>query len=157
MSAAGPPSQRREANSRPDARWRPAAVPFALWAVLLGIAAGVHAGFGGHVLPVLIQGGGAAVAGAIAIGILLADRLRSRPAGRRRAVPGLSLATALVAVSIAAMVCGAAVGGWLIIGGGLGLAAGVGGLVREHRAQRGAIRAAALQPAQEKLDGGSVR
>ncbi len=139
-----------------DARRLPAAIPFAVWAVLLGASAGVQAGFGGHLLPVLLQAGAATVGGLIAVGILLAARVRRRMAGGRRVIPELSLATVLVAVSIAAMVTGASIGGWLIIGGGLGLAAGTGGLVREYRAQRRAGRVASPAAGEQDRTPGAV-
>lgn len=151
----GPPPA--DAGAPPaDARWPPAAIPFAVWAVLLGASAGLQAGFGGHLLPVLLQAGAAAVGGMIAVGILLAARVQRRTAAGRRVIPELSLATVLVAVSIAAMVTGASIGGWLIIGGGLGLAAGTWGMVREYRAQRRAWSAAPPAAGEQDRTPGAV-
>jgi hypothetical protein len=134
-----------EPEARPSgmsARWRPAAAPLAFWALLLGVLAGVQAGFGGAALPVLVQAGGAAAVGLIAVAVVLASRIERRRSSGLRAVPDLSMASALAAFSLAAMLSGAAVGSWLIIGGGLGLAAAIGGLTRERRAERRARRAA---------------
>lgn len=125
-----------------DERWRPSAAPLAGWALLLGALAGVQAGFGGQLLPVLVQAGAAALMALIALGIVAAPRLTGHRAPGLRPVPALSLAGALAGVSIAAMLDGASIGTWLIIGGGLGLALAVGGLTRERRAESRARRAA---------------
>ncbi len=137
----GSPTRPEAVASPPaDARRRPAAIPFAVWAVLLGALAGVQAGFGGHLLPVLVQAGAAALSGTIALGIVLAARTERLWLAGRRTIPELSLAGVLATVSLATMLIGASVGGWLIIGGGLGLAAAAAGLVRELRAERRAGR-----------------
>lgn len=126
-----------------DAHPAPAAAPIAGWAVLLGALAGVQAAFGGGLLPVLVQGGAAAASALYAAAIVLLGRIRRRRERGLRAVPDLSVASALAAVSIAAMLCGAAAGIWLTIGGAIGLAAALGGLAREFRAARRDRRAAA--------------
>ncbi|MGI8557763.1 MAG: hypothetical protein ACR2ND_05570 [Solirubrobacteraceae bacterium] len=143
------------AQGRVSARWRPAAAPLAVWALLLGTLAGVQAGFGGDLLPVLVQGGAAAATGLIALAVLLGSRIERRRATGVRSVPDLSIASALAAVSLAAMLSGAAVGSWLIIGGGLGLAAAMGGLIREWRAERRA-REAAVAGRPRDMGGGLV-
>lgn len=143
----GPPSSG-------NARWRPAAAPLGFWALLLGVLAGVQAGFGGDVLPVLVQGGSAAVVALIAVAIVLATRIEHRRAAGLRTVPDLSMASALAAVSLAAMLSGVGVGGWLIIGGGLGLAAALGGLAREWRAERRSRDAAAATRSDREARGG---
>lgn len=137
-------------------RWRPAAVPLAFWALLLGVLAAVQAGFGGDLLPVLVQGGSAAATGLIAVAIVLASRIERRRASRLRAVPDLSMASALAAVSMAAMLSGVAVGSWLIIGGGLGLTAALGGLARERRAERRARAAAGSASSVSEAEPGGV-
>lgn len=138
----GSPAPEDRTPSAGDSRWRPAASPLAFWALLFGGLAGLQAAFGGHLLPVLVQAGGAALIGAIALAIFLSPIGRRRPATALRAVPDLSIAAALAGVSLAAMLAGAAIGTWLIIGGGLGLAAALGGLLRERRAeQRSRLRA----------------
>ncbi|MGI8430447.1 MAG: hypothetical protein ACR2OB_14365 [Solirubrobacteraceae bacterium] len=141
---AGTAPDRRDgvAAPRTDAGWWPAAGPLGAWAILLGILAGVQGAFGGNLLPVLVQGGAAALVGAVALAIALMARVRARRASSRRQVPELSLPSALGAVSVAAMLSGATVGSWLIVGGGIGLAAAAGGLLRERRAERRALRAA---------------
>ncbi|MGI8802019.1 MAG: hypothetical protein ACR2KV_07575 [Solirubrobacteraceae bacterium] len=118
------------------AGWRPSAAPFGFWAVLLGALAGLQAAFGGSTLPVLLQAAAATVSGSISLGLLLASRRQRRRPGRRLAVPELSMPTPLAAISVAAIVSGATIGSWLIIGGVLGLVLAGGGLVREHRAER---------------------
>jgi len=133
-----------------DARWRPAAIPLAVWALLLGSLAGVQGAFGGHLLPVLVQGGAAALIAVVALAIVLAPRIARRGAPGLRTVPVLSIASALAAVSIAAILDGASIGSWLIIGGVLGLALAAGGLVREHRAEHRARRAATDAPVIER-------
>jgi hypothetical protein len=124
-----------------DAPWRPSAAPFVFWALLLGGLAVLQAAFGGQWLPVLVQAGAAAAAGLIGLAILISPRLVRRRAAGLRTVPDMSLASALVAISSAAMLAGLSVGSWLILGGVLGLGAGGGGLIREHRAARRTRRA----------------
>ena len=80
--------------------------------------------------------GGAAVA-TLVLGVMLALVERRAPSEpRARLLPDLSPATALVAIALAAMLVGADAGLWLfLLGCGL-LAFGLGGLVRERRAER---------------------
>ncbi len=141
-------------SSSGNACWRPAATPLGFWALLLGVLAGVQAGFGGDLLPVLVQGGSAAVVALIAVVIVLATRIERRRVAGLRTVPDLSMASALAAVSLAAMLSGVGVGGWLIIGGGLGLAAALGGLAREWRAERRSRDAAAATRSDREARGG---
>ncbi len=93
-----------------DARNAPAAVPIAGWALLLGVLAAVQAAFGGGLLPVLVQGGAAAATALYAGAIVLVARARRRRERGLRAVPEISVASTLAAVSITALLCGAAVG-----------------------------------------------
>ena len=73
----------------------------------------------------------------LAAAVGLADRRRPERAQAPRAIPDLSLSTALAGVALCSLAVGAEVGMWLvIIGGGL-LALALGGLARERRAQRG--------------------
>jgi hypothetical protein len=135
----------REAS---DAAYRPSAAPLAFWAVLLGALAALQAGFGGLLLPVLVQAGAAALIGLIALAIFVGSIVgRSGGQPGRRMVPDLSLATVLTTVSVAAMLAGATVGTWLILGGFLGLMLGTGGLLREHRAVHRSRRAREAAPA----------
>lgn len=71
-------------------------------------------------------------------GYLLARRGGKRETGDRsvRVVPDSSVATALVAISVAALALSAEVGFWLALVAAGMLAVGVGGLVRESRASR---------------------
>lgn len=125
------------------------AAPFAFWAVLLGALAAVQAGFGGKSLPVLVQTAAAAVSGLIALALITGPLIVRRRAGAARAIPDLSLSTALVAISLAATLAGATVGTWLILGGFLGLVLGACGLIREYRAQRRARLAITAQRAND--------
>jgi len=117
---------------------RPAA-PLVFWGSLLATLGGVQAAFGGHLLPVLVQVGGGVAIVLIGVGVLVVNRLaapRSPGQGARPiALPTVSVATALAGTSLCAMLAGAAVGTWLVIGGALGLGLAAGGLVRELRAQ----------------------
>jgi hypothetical protein len=139
-----------------DAPWQPSAVPFVFWALLLGGLAALQAAFGGHALAVLVQAAAATATGLIGLAILISPRVKRPRAAGLRAVPDLSLASALVGIALAAMVAGASVGSWLILGGFLGLTAGTGGLIREHRAERRARRAMAAASAGRSEATGSV-
>lgn len=78
--------------------------------------------------------------------VLTVSGLGRSLAGGARSLPDVSPPTLLLAVAIVVAVVGAQLGLWLaLIGGGLGLLA-VGGLVREARAQRRALRRAAPAP-----------
>jgi hypothetical protein len=123
-------------TSRPDASARPSATAFVFWGLLLATLAALQAAFGAGLLPVLVQAG-AGTAG-VAAGIAIRASRGRRPGAR--AIPDLSLASPLAALSVAAIVCGAAVGSWLIIGGTLGLGLALTGLVRERRGERRAAR-----------------
>ncbi len=136
------------------------AVPLLLWGSLLALLGALQAAFGGDSLPVLVQVGGGVAMVLIGVGVLGVNRLLAprQPvlAERPIALPALSLSTALAGVSLCAMLAGAAVGSWLIIGGILGLALAGGGLVRELRAQRAELaeRVAEDQPRAPTVPGG---
>jgi hypothetical protein len=89
----------------------------------------------GDELAIASLGGAAVAAAALGAGLaVLARRAPSEPAAR--VVPDLSPPTALVAIAIAAMLFGAVAGLWLVLLGAGLLAFGLGGLLRELRAER---------------------
>lgn len=117
---------------------------FAGWGVLMGVilAVGVlfyH--FASATNPSLF---GWCVVAMFAIAlVLLATGWGRNVVAEPRALPDVSPPTALLGIAIVLACIGAVFGTWLaLIGGGLGIAA-LGGLVREGRAQREALRAAA--------------
>jgi drug/metabolite transporter (DMT)-like permease len=109
-----------------------------VWALLLGVNTAVMATvFHENPTSVWLLGGAAA---ATAIVALLLWVRRRRAAGEdpdaERRVTEVSVASALVGTALALMLLGAQFGVWLVlIGGGL-LAAGLGGVARELRAER---------------------
>jgi hypothetical protein len=123
---------------------RPVAI-FALWALLVGLVAGVEWTIFTHktpnyyllvVLPVFAVVGAASLAG------LSAARREARRGGVS-VVPDLSLPGALIGVAVAVTLWGAFIGEWLLlIGGGL-LAVGLFGLGREALYARRLSHAAA--------------
>ncbi len=116
---------------------------FAGWGVLMGVilAVGVlfyH--FASATNPSLF---GWCVVAMLAIAlVLLATGWGRNAVAEPRALPDVSPPTALLGIAIVTACVGAVFGFWLVlIGAGLGVAA-LGGLVREGRAQRAALRAA---------------
>jgi hypothetical protein len=96
------------------------------WAVLLAVHTGVLIAFGGDELPVLLLGG--AATGAAALAGLTAVRRR-----QGRDVPDLSPPAALAAIAVGGLVLGAEFGTWLLLISGGVLALALGGLLREAR------------------------
>lgn len=127
-------------TARGDASARPSSPAFLGWGLLLAALAGLQAAFGGGLLPVLVQAGAGAASIVAGLAIRVRPGRRRAGGGGARAIPELSLPSTLGAVSVAAVVCGAAVGSWLIIGGTLGLGLALAGLVRELRGERRAAR-----------------
>jgi hypothetical protein len=105
----------------------------ALWAAFLAAWTALMLAFSDldAISPLLL--GGAAL-GALALALLV-GRGVERP-DAVRAVPDASMATVGVAFGLALLLGGAEVGVWLLAIGALVLALGIGGLVRERRAQR---------------------
>lgn len=111
---------------------RPAAIPLLVWSAFLGLSTLLQILLGGKLLPVLLLGGAAALIALIAAAVLIAARWAREP----RVSPQRSGASVLLAVGLCAVLCGASVGGWLVIGGcGVALA-GSALLARELRAER---------------------
>jgi hypothetical protein len=104
---------------------RAAVVPLA-WAALLAVNTGVLIALGGDELPVLLLGGAAAGAAALAGVTALKGR-----AGR--GAPDLSPPAALAAIAAAGLVLGAEFGTWLLLVSAGLLALALGGLLRERR------------------------
>ena len=120
---------------------RPAWPPLALWGVFLSVLAGVGViFFGTSVSTPALLGGAAAFALALALALALAVTRRSVQVEGGGADPDGSPATVWLALSLALMMAGVALGLWLVfIGGGMALI-GVVGVVGELRAQRAAGR-----------------
>jgi len=97
--------------------------------------------FGGFADPenAALFGFAAVVTVAIALVLAVSGLGRGAPGGAR-ALPDLSPATTLLAIALVLAALGAELGLWLaLLGGGLAALA-VGGLIREARAQRRALR-----------------
>jgi hypothetical protein len=109
-----------------------AATSVAAWAAMLAVLTALQFLFSDldWLTPVLL---GTAAFGTLALAALVAVRGER---GGSRASPELSFATVAVAGGVAAMVIGAELGPWLVyLGAGVTLF-GLGGLVRERRAER---------------------
>ncbi len=115
---------------------RAAAVPLLGYAVLIGVgAAGLWVWSPDH-LPAALLGGGAVLIGVIAAAVAL--RGGAEPAVRP--IPDLSFAMVAVAFGLCTMLVGAYLGLYLVLIGGGVLLAGLGGVGRELRAERRALR-----------------
>ena len=109
-----------------------AALPLLAWAALLTVLTIVLWLWTSDELPPALFAGAAAISWTAGIVALFVRRPRSAV----HVAPDLSLAGALLAFGVAALVLGALVGPWLVlIGAGIVLLA-LGGLAREWRAQR---------------------
>jgi hypothetical protein len=118
---------------------RPAYPPLALWGIFLSVLTGVGVVFFGTSVstPALLGGAAAFV---LVLALALAVTRRSVQVEGGGADPEGSPATVWLALSLALMMAGVALGLWLVfIGGGMALI-GIGGVVRELRAQRAAGR-----------------
>jgi hypothetical protein len=120
---------------------KPAYPPLALWGVFLSVLTGVGVVFFGTSVSTPALLGGAA-AFALVLALALAVTRGSVQIEGGGADPEGSPATVWLALSLALMTIGATLGLWLVfIGGGMTLV-GIGGVVRELRAQRAAGREA---------------
>jgi peptidoglycan/LPS O-acetylase OafA/YrhL len=111
-------------------------VPILLWGVYLAVLSGVLVVIFGYTDPAepALLGGSAGMV--LVFGLLVALRRMRTDRGEPRALPDLSPPMPWIAASIVFLLLGVDLGPWLaLIGGGM-LAIGVGGLVREERAQR---------------------
>ena len=118
---------------------KPAWPPMALWGVFLAVLTAVGViFFGTSVSTPALLGGAAAFAIVLALGLAVTRKSLQTDGGGTD--PEGSPASVWLALSLALMAMGAALGPWLaFIGGGM-TAIGVGGVVRELRAQREAER-----------------
>ena len=111
-------------------------LPVAVWGLFLAGLCGLLFAFPRHTLAVILLGSAALGTAVIAGVVALAGRRDGTRAQPAQPVPDLSLAIVALAAGACCAVVGAEVGLWLVlIGAGLGTL-GVGGLVRELRAQR---------------------
>jgi hypothetical protein len=112
------------------------AIPLAVYALLIGIASAVLWVWTPYTLPPALLSGGALLFAVLALVVALRGR-RETPADEvERTVPDLSFATVGVALGIINIVVGLYLGLYLILIGGGILAFGIGGWIREARAQR---------------------
>jgi hypothetical protein len=118
---------------------KPAWPPIALWGVFLAVLTAVGVVFfGTSVSTPALLGGAAAFAIVLALGLAVTRRSLQTDGGGTD--PEGSPATVWLALSLALMAMGAALGPWLaFIGGGM-TAIGVVAVIRELRAQREAER-----------------
>lgn len=117
----------------------PAYPAIAIWAAFLAALTAVSLVFGPEVSTPALLGGNAAAVAVLAIGLALTRRSIQSDGGG--ADPEGSPATVWLALSLALICLGAALGLWLVyIAAGMATF-GVAGLVREHRAEAAARRA----------------
>jgi hypothetical protein len=123
---------------------RRAAIVLLAWGAWLGLFTAVQAPFHPHVIEYGLLGG--ASAAALLAGILLWAIDARRAADRRRlAIPDSSVATVTLVGGLSLALVGAGFGLWLILIGAGVAALGAGGLVREARARRRALREGRLR------------
>ncbi|HEX3318960.1 MAG TPA: hypothetical protein VHR88_13135 [Solirubrobacteraceae bacterium] len=113
------------------------AAPLAIYSALIGITATVLWIWSPSVLPPSLLTAGAVFFALLAVVVALRGRAQeARAAGGARTVPDLSFATVGVALGVINIVVGLYLGLYLILIGALILAFGLGGWIREVRAQR---------------------
>ena len=105
---------------------RRAAIVLLAWGAWLGLATAVQAPFHPHVIEYGLLGG--------------ALDARRTADGQRLAIPDSSVATVTLVGGLSLALVGAGFGLWLILIGAGVAAVGAGGLVREARARRRALR-----------------
>jgi hypothetical protein len=121
------------------------ALPLACYAALLGITAAVLWVWSPYALPSALLTGGAVAIAVIALAVAVRDRAEARaPAieAAERPVPDYSVSILALAYALPTMLVGAYLGLYLILIGGGVLLLGLGGLIREWRAERRAVRRA---------------
>jgi hypothetical protein len=114
---------------------RRAAIVLIGWGALLGVAAAVQTPFGPRIVEYGLLGGASAACLASGIAMWLRDAWRRPPLDRPRALADSSFATATLIVGLALALIGAGFGLWLVLIGVAVAALGIGGLIRELRAQ----------------------
>jgi hypothetical protein len=121
------------------------AVPLACYAALLGITAAVLWVWSPYALPSALLTGGAVAIAVIALAVAVRDRAEARAPGTEtveRPVPDYSVSILALAYALPTMLVGAYLGFYLILIGGGVLLLGLGGLIREWRAERSAVHRA---------------
>ena len=109
------------------------------WGGWLGLATAVQAPFHSHVIEYGLLG--AASAATLLTGVALwAFDARRSAAPQRMAIPHSSASTVTLVSGLGVALVGAGFGLWLILIGAGVAALGAGGLVREERARRRALR-----------------
>jgi hypothetical protein len=103
----------------------------ALWGLFLGVFAAVLWAWGPYTLPPLVL---TCAAGACVVAGIALLRWPERDP-RARAVPEISLPSALAAVGVTTALYGVSFGLWLVLVGAGVAALGIGGVVRELRAE----------------------
>jgi len=126
------------------------ALPLACYAALLGITAAVLWVWSPYALPAALLTGGAVAIGVIALAVAVRDRrAEARAPGREaaeRPVPDYSVSILALAYALPTMLVGAYLGLYLILIGGGVLLLGLGGLIREWRAERSAVHRVEEKP-----------
>jgi heme A synthase len=112
------------------------AVPLAVYGVLIGITSAVLWVWTPYTLPPALLSGGALLFLVVAAVVAVRGRANKPELAEDRPVPDLSFATVGVALGIINVVVGLYLGLYLILIGAAILAFGLGGLIREARAQR---------------------
>jgi hypothetical protein len=112
------------------------AIPLAVYALLIGFTSVVLWVWTPYTLPPALLSGGALLIAVIALVVALRGRRDTRADDVERSVPDLSFATVGVALGIINIVVGLYLGLYLILIGAGILAFGLGGWIREARAQR---------------------
>jgi hypothetical protein len=118
------------------------ALPLACYAALLGITAAVLWVWSPYALPSALLTGGAVAIAVIALAVAVHDRAEARaPAieAAERPVPDYSVSILALAYALPTMLVGAYLGLYLVLMGGGVLLLGLGGLIREWRAERSAV------------------
>jgi hypothetical protein len=112
------------------------AIPLAVYALLIGITSAVLWVWTPYTLPPALLSGGALLFAVLALVVALRGRRETPAEEVERPVPDLSFATVGVALGIINIVVGLYLGLYLILIGAGILAFGLGGWIREARAQR---------------------
>lgn len=114
---------------------RRAAIPLVAWGALLALWTLVQLIFSPDAITVALLGGAS-----LAVFLTAAVVALAAAGPEERPIPDVSVATVTAAVGVSIAVIGAQFGTWCILLG-LGLAAfGLGGVVRERRAERRSVR-----------------
>jgi len=112
------------------------AVPLAVYALLIGITSAVLWVWTPYTLPPALLSGGALLFAVLALVVALRGQGEAHADEAERTVPDLSFATVGVALGIINILVGLYLGLYLILIGAGILAFGLGGWIREARAQR---------------------